>query len=92
MNDSDKFLDRLFTSARTTQTDTSKPEYAFEVRLMARIREIRDPNYIFLRLAWRMIPLFCLIVIGLGAWSFAFPPDFVPAAIKFSSIEFGITN
>jgi hypothetical protein len=81
MNNSDKFLDKLFTSAKSQRVDTTRSEFAFETRLMARIRalgENQSASTNFLAIAWRVIPFFCLIVILLGVWSYTVPAAEVP--------------
>ena len=68
MNDSE--LDALFARARARRPDTSRQEYLFETRLMARLREQRqatsDTGSIWAMVSWRMIPIFaaCLMVLA----------------------------
>jgi hypothetical protein len=70
MNDSD--LDRLFAAARARRPDTSRQEYAFETRLMSRLRAQRqeqgDTSSIWAMVSWRMIPFFATCVMGLAMW------------------------
>ncbi len=70
MNDSD--LDKLFAAARGLRPDTSKSEYAFETRLMTRLRAQRetqgDAGSIWAMVSWRMMPIFAACVMGLAAW------------------------
>jgi len=69
-------LDKLFEAARAAGADTSRAEFGFETRLMARIRSIRERETPWFALAWRLIPAFALVVVALGAWDFATPmPD-----------------
>jgi hypothetical protein len=72
MNDSpfspDPLLDLLFARARSARPDTSRAEYAFETRLLARLpsasaRPITGVG----SWAWRLLPYFALVVLGLGA-------------------------
>jgi hypothetical protein len=72
MNDSpfspDPLLDPLFARAREARRDTSRAEYAFETRLLADLAI--PPAWQTARLgriAWRLLPFFALLVLGLGA-------------------------
>lgn len=70
MNDAD--LDKLFAAAHAGHRDTTKEEYAFETRLMARIRAQRqaqgDTGSIWSMVSWRMMPLFAACVMALAVW------------------------
>ena len=68
--DPDAKLDALFARARLPRPDTSAAEYAFETRLMARLREERrpDPESIWAAVSWRLAPIFAACVIGLAIW------------------------
>ena len=68
--DPDMELDALFARARAQRPDTSAAEYAFETRLMARLREKRqpDPASIWASITWTLAPLFAACVIGLAYW------------------------
>ncbi len=70
MNDSD--LDALFAAARAGRRDTSKQEYGFETRVLARIRAQRqaqgDTGSIWAMVSWRMMPFFAACVMGLAVW------------------------
>jgi hypothetical protein len=61
-------LDALFAQARARRVDTSAAEYAFETRLMARLRAERDTDSVWARVSWRMLPFFALCVLGLTFW------------------------
>jgi hypothetical protein len=63
-------LDALFALARKQRPDTSRAEYAFETRLMARLHNSRQPetSSIWAKVSWRMIPLFAICVLALGLW------------------------
>ena len=63
----DERLDKLFAAARGTKSDTSRAEYGFETRLIARLREQPMPWYAF---AWKLIPAFAAIVVALGVWTY----------------------
>jgi hypothetical protein len=64
-------LDRFFELARQAPPDISGVERNFETRLMARIRESRDPWYAW---AWRLAPIFLALTLLLGGWSVLYPP------------------
>jgi hypothetical protein len=71
MNDhTDKQLADLFAAARAAKPDTSRIEYGFETRLLARIRETRRAMPWF-AWAWKLCPAFASLVIALGMWAFA---------------------
>ncbi len=69
MNDSsfqpDPVLDPLFERARQNRPDTSRAEYAFETRLLARLAQRPESARIGSR-AWRLLPFFTAIVLVLG--------------------------
>jgi hypothetical protein len=69
-HDPDAELDALFARARAQRPDTAAAEYAFETRLMARLREERrpDPESIWATVTWRLAPIFAACVIGLTIW------------------------
>ena len=76
MNDEpDKRLDELFAAARLQKPDTSRLEYGFETRLMARLRGERDEDAPWYACAWRLSPVFAAIVVALGIWSYCSPQD-----------------
>lgn len=60
-------LDRLFEAARSEAPDTSRAEYAFEARLMARIREEQGSS--IFTWAWKLAPFFAAVVIAVGLWN-----------------------
>jgi len=61
-------LDALFALARTRRPDTSAAEYAFETRLMARLRAVSGGNSVWAKVSWRMIPFFATCVMVLALW------------------------
>jgi hypothetical protein len=66
MNDSSS-LDPLFAHARDLRPDTARAEFAFETRLLARLRGARRPaSFGMGLLAWRVMPYLALVVLGLG--------------------------
>jgi hypothetical protein len=63
-------LDALFAAAREQRPDTTRAEYGFETRLMARLRERHQPDVVSLWsvVSWRLAPLFAACVIALAIW------------------------
>jgi hypothetical protein len=70
MNDQnqDSRLDALFALARANRPDTSAAEYAFETRLMARLRARQETASIWAVVSWRLVPFFGVCVVGLAIW------------------------
>jgi len=66
-----EFLDRLFARARQCPPDISEVERNFETRVMARIRESREPWHAW---AWRLAPVFLALTVLLAGWSMLYPP------------------
>jgi len=64
----DTDLDALFTLARENRPDTSAAEFAFETRLMARLRARPGNSSIWAMVSWRMIPFFATCVVALTLW------------------------
>lgn len=64
-------LNRLFALARQASPDISGVERNFETRVMARIRERREPWY---ALAWRLAPVFLALTLLLAGWSLFYSP------------------
>jgi len=63
----DPMLDRLFEAVREKAPDTSRVEFAFETRLLARIRE--EQNSSISTWAWKLTPFFAAVVIAVGLWN-----------------------
>jgi len=61
-------LDGLFAQARTRRPDTSAGEFAFETRLMARLRAYEETGSIWAMVSWRLAPFFAVCVVGLALW------------------------
>ena len=61
-------LDLLFTEARAHPPDTSRAEFAFETRLLARLPKPLTPASAWARINWQLIPAFTLMVLGLMIW------------------------
>jgi hypothetical protein len=70
--DPDSELDALFAAARGHRPDTSRAEFGFETRLMARLRERRQPDVLSLWsvVTWRLVPFFAVAVVALTLWQF----------------------
>jgi hypothetical protein len=66
-------LDRYFALARQAPPDISGVERNFETRVMARIRESRDPWYAW---AWRLAPVFLVLAVLLTGWSLSYSPAY----------------
>jgi hypothetical protein len=65
-------LDALFARARTHRADTSAAEFAFETRLLARLRADRvtqvETGSVWALVSWRLIPFFAACVVALTVW------------------------
>ena len=70
----DPLLDPLFARARAERPDTSRAEYAFETRLLARLPKNGSRSGVG-ALAWRLLPFFALVVLGLGVAQFEMSRD-----------------
>jgi hypothetical protein len=69
MNDKpDPLLDALFSAARTeAEPETSRAEFGFETRLLARLREDRGAS--IFAWAWKLCPLFAAVALAAGLFS-----------------------
>src|SRR5271170_1865518 len=61
-------LDALFALARKHRPDTADAEYAFETRLLARLRNSRQAQSIWTLVSWRMVPFFAACLVALTIW------------------------
>ena len=70
MNDDQ--LNNLFAAARRASPDAERAEFAFETRLLARLRATRETSGEMEWLVWtrRLVPVFAAIVLALGEWNF----------------------
>jgi hypothetical protein len=70
MNDPDQDgqLDALFALARARRPDTSAAEFAFETRLLARLRARQETGSIWAMVSWRLMPFFAACVVALTLW------------------------
>jgi hypothetical protein len=66
----DERLDKLFAATRGVKPDTSRAEYGFETRLLAKLRAERDQALPWYAFAWKLIPAFATVVVALGVWTF----------------------
>ena len=62
--------DKLFQAARQERPDTSRVEFAFETRLLARLRTPAEP---WTAWTWRLAPVFAAVVLALGIWNYTVP-------------------
>lgn len=62
-------LDTLFSTVREDAPDTSRAEYGFETRVMARIRA--DGRISWQGWAWRLCPFFTALAVATGAWFYS---------------------
>lgn len=72
MNDSrpplsDQELDALFAAARTVHPETSRAEYSFETRLLARLRAESSLGL----WSWRLLPWFAAVTLTVGALNYS---------------------
>lgn len=67
-------LDKLLQAARQAKPDTSRLEFGFETRLLARLRAERAAAAPWYALAWRLAPVFAAVVLAWGVWEFAAAP------------------
>jgi hypothetical protein len=61
-------LNHFFAAARTHRRETSRQEFGFETRLLARIRASRVDSALILW-AWRLCPCFASIVFASAWWA-----------------------
>ncbi|MEA3211016.1 MAG: hypothetical protein QOE70_4073 [Chthoniobacter sp.] len=62
----DQQLDTLFRAARETEPDTSRAEFGFETRLLARLREERGSAWFMV--AIRLAPFLAALVVAAAVW------------------------
>ena len=76
-------LDQLFALARGQPRGAQPGEYAFETRLLARLRERQpaaDAAAVWARVTWRMVPFFAAAVVALTLWQATLASDASDAA------------
>jgi hypothetical protein len=76
----DADLDALFALARARRPDTSAAEFAFETRLLARLRAERETSSVWAMVSWRLIPFFAACVVALTLWQAEVASDTTDAA------------
>jgi hypothetical protein len=62
----DDRLDALLRAVRAAAPDTSRAEYGFETRLLARLREERGSSVV--AWAWKLAPLCAALAAAAGLW------------------------
>ena len=62
-------LDSLFRAVRDDAPDTSRMEFGFETRVMARIRTERRSSW--QGWAWRLCPFFTALAVAAGSWMYS---------------------
>ncbi len=72
MNGDDK-LSRLFAAARQCPPDTTRVEFGFETRLLARLRTEREQPALWALWTWRLMPVFAAVSLALGVWNYTAP-------------------
>ncbi len=82
----DDQLDALFAQVRARRADTAAAEYAFETRLMARLREKRAPGTVWAMVSWRLSPFLAAGVVALAFWQMELTDETHEAA-TFASFE-----
>ena len=82
MNDPDQDgqLDALFALARARRPDTSAAEFAFETRLLARLRAQEETGSTWAIVSWRLVPFFAACVVALTLWQAEIASDTADAA------------
>lgn len=65
LNDAE--LDALFAAARTVRPETSRAEFAFETRLLARLRTESSVG----AWSWRLLPWFAALTCTIGALNYS---------------------
>jgi hypothetical protein len=76
----DHSLNELLARARACPPDTSGDEFAFETRLLAKLREDRHADE-RAPLAWRLCPWFVVPAAALAIWAIYNPPDIYPYSL-----------
>jgi hypothetical protein len=76
----DPELDALFALSRARRSDTSAAEFAFETRLMARIRSQREHHSAWALVSWRLLPFFAACIVALTVWQAEISSDASDAA------------
>lgn len=67
MPNPDENLDRLLRAVRASESTEHSGEFAFETRVLARLREERGSSLFMW--AWRLAPFFGVLAVAAGLWS-----------------------
>jgi hypothetical protein len=67
-DDGDEALDALFRAARENPPDVSRAEFAFETRVLARVRE--EGRASVFAWAWKLTPFFAALAVAAGIWCY----------------------
>jgi hypothetical protein len=67
MPNADLLIERLLRAVRAQTPDASRLEYAFETRLMSRLREEQSGSVF--TWAWKLAPFFAALAVAAGLWS-----------------------
>lgn len=73
----EKKLDKIFAAARGAEFYDPGIEYAFETRVMSKIRKRREGKTPILIWAWRLIPVFLSALVLLGIWTLVSEPAYL---------------
>ena len=76
----DEQLNTLFALARARRPDTSAAEFAFETRLLARLRARQETGSVWAMVSWRLMPFFAFCVVALTLWQAEVASDTTDAA------------
>lgn len=87
---SDPQLDALFRAARDAAPDTSRSEFGFETRLMARVREERRGSWI--SIAMRLSPFFAALVVAAAVWCHSYTGIEADASYALDAVRSGGTS
>jgi hypothetical protein len=83
----DERLDHLFSAARGAAADTSRTEFGFETRLLARLRAERGGSW--LAWAWRLCPYFAALALAAGVWGYVRSDGLPDGESLYSTVRHG---
>jgi hypothetical protein len=83
----DQKLDALFRLARTETRDSDSTEFAFETRLLARLREERGAAWF--TIALRFAPICAALVIAAAAWCSSWTSLDPDPAVAWDAVQSG---
>jgi hypothetical protein len=67
MPNPEETIERLLRAVRDEAPDTARLEFAFETRLLARLRDERSTSVF--AWAWKLAPFFAAVVVAVGLWN-----------------------